>query len=195
MTVLEQKGERERGPGMAHLNPGRPAESEYQPLYAGHVRRVPEGNIIDILDRQMAGMEQLLPSYTDARAAWRPAPGEWNAIEIVGHLADIERVHAFRALSFAREDPAPLPGMNPTGYMAAAGFAHRPLADVASEYFAVRRATLALYRGLDAAAWNRSGSANEMAVSVRAIAYIIAGHELLHRADLDCYPALADQSR
>ena len=179
---------------MVHINPGRPNEREYPPLFAGHVNRVPEGEILDILDRQTAQMERLLASYSDEQAAWRPAPGEWNAIQIVGHLADIERVHAYRAFAFARGDAAPLPGMDPNEYMAASGFAERPLADVAAEFFAARRATLALLRGLNAAAWERTGTANDAAMTVRAIAYIIAGHELLHRADLERYSARADQT-
>lgn len=179
---------------MAHVNPGRRVESEYPPLFAGHVNRVPDGDIIAILDEQTTRMEQLLASYTDAQAAWRPAPGEWSAVEITGHLADIERVHAYRLFSFARGDAALLPGMDPNAYMAVSGFTQRPLTDVAAEFLATRRATMALLRTLDMMAWERRGSANEMTMSVRAIAYIIAGHELLHRADLERYPALAGQS-
>jgi DinB superfamily len=143
---------------MAHLDPRRPNEDEYPPLLGGHVRRVPEGAILAILDAQMATTERVLAAYTSAHAAWRPADGEWNAVEITGHLADIERVHAFRALSVARGHTAPLPGMNPIVYMERAQFAQRPLADVAAEFFAVRGATMAFFRSLDAAAWARTGS-------------------------------------
>jgi hypothetical protein len=155
---------------------------------------VPDGDIIAILARQTAATERVLASYTTAQAAWRPAPGEWNAIEITGHLADIERVHAYRALSVARGDTAALPPMNPGVYMETANFAQRPLADVAAEFFAVRAATMAFFRSLDAAAWARVGSILGAAISVRALAYIITGHHTLHLADLERYPALADQA-
>jgi hypothetical protein len=177
---------------MGHSNPGRPTEDEYPQFLGGHVRRVPEGDIIDLLDQQTATIERVLAAYTGAQAAWRPAPGEWNAIEITGHLADIERVHAFRAFTFARGDAASLPGMNPVAYMQASGFGERSLADVAAEFVAVRGATMALLRHVDAAAWMRGGTMNGTPISVRALAYIIAGHHALHLADLERYPALAD---
>jgi hypothetical protein len=179
---------------MGHSNPGRPTEDEYPQVLAGHVRRVPDGAIIDLLDQQTATIARVLATYTGTQAAWRPAPGEWNAIEIVGHLADIERVHAFRAFTFARGDTATLPGMNPIGYMQTAGFGERSLADVAAEFVAVRGATMALLRHLDTAAWKRKGSMNGLTISVRAFAYIIVGHHALHLADLERYPALADQA-
>lgn len=179
---------------MAHVNPGRPTEKEYGAYYGVYVRRVPDGDLIATLDRQSGETERLLASYTEAQAAWRPAPGEWNATEIVGHLADAERVFAYRALCFARGDTTPLPGMDQEVFMREAGFAHCPLVEVAAEFRAVRGATMALLRGLDAAAWERGGTASEMPVSVRALAYIIAGHELHHVADLERYPALAGQS-
>jgi len=178
---------------MAHLQPGRPSEEEYPPLFVGHVRRVPDGDIFAILDQQTAATERLLAAYTPAQAAWRPAPGEWNAIEITGHLGDIERVHAFRALSVARGDTAELPGMNPGVYMESANFAQRPLADVAAEFFTVRSATRAFFRSLDAAAWTRTGSVLGAPLSVRSLIYIIIGHHTLHLTDLERYPTLNDQ--
>jgi hypothetical protein len=179
---------------MAYLDPGRPNEGEYPPLLGGHVRRVPEGAILAILDAQTATTERVLAAYSAAQAAWRPAAGEWNAIEITGHLADIERVHAFRALSVARGHTAELPGMNPTVYMDKAQFTQRPLTDVAAEFFAVRSATMAFLRSLDADAWPRTGNVLGSPISVRALAYIIAGHHFLHLADLERYPDLADRA-
>jgi DinB superfamily len=179
---------------MARVNPGRPADNEYGSYYGHYIDLVPDGDILDILSRQLEGTERLLAAYTDAQAAWRPAPGEWNAAEIVGHLSDAERVFSYRALCFARADPTPLPGMDPDGFMREANFADRPFADIAAEFLAGRRATLAMLRGLDAAAWDRGGTADGTPVSVRALAYITAGHELHHLADLEQYPALSDQA-
>jgi hypothetical protein len=179
---------------MASVNPGRPDENEYGAYYHGYVSRVPEGNVLDILERQTAETERLLASYSEQQAQWRPAPGEWNATEIVGHLSDAERVFAYRALCFARADPTPLPGMDPDGFMKEAVFAQRPFVDVAAEFLAGRRSTLALLRGFDAAAWSRGGTADGSPVTVRAIAYVIAGHELHHMEDLERYPSLADQA-
>ncbi len=176
---------------MMYTYPGRPHDGEYLPYYAQYIRRVPDGDIIAILDRQIDETVALLSTFTAEQGQWRPAPGEWNAVEIVGHLADTERVFAYRALSFARNDPAPLPGMDPDGFMAGANFADRSLADVVAEFVAVRRASVAFVRSLDAAAWTRSGVADGNPISVRALAYIMAGHELHHARDFPRHHAMS----
>jgi hypothetical protein len=177
---------------MTMVIPGRPTETEYRPYFAYYIGLVPEGDILTILDRQATETQRLLATYTPAQAAWRPAPGEWNAAEIVGHLSDGERINAYRALSFARADPTPLPGVDPDGRMREAHFADRSMTDLAAEYLACRHATLTLLRGFDAAAWTRGGIVNVSPITVRALAYIIAGHEIHHVRDLARYPALAD---
>lgn len=175
---------------MTHVNPGRPGDEEYLPYYGTYIQKVPEGDIVDLLDRQIDETVAYLASSTMEQAQWRPAPGEWNVTEIVGHLADSERVFAFRAFWFVRNDPTPLPGMDQNAFMAAVDFASRPLADVVAEFVAVRRASLALLRNLDAAAWARGGVADGNPISVRALAYIIAGHELHHARDFPRHQAM-----
>jgi hypothetical protein len=108
---------------------------------------------------------------------------DWNIIEVVGHVADAERVFAYRALCIARTDTTPLLSFDQDLYVAAANFARRPLADLLDELATVRRATLSLLRGLDVEAWLRRGTVNNNPMSVRALAYIIAGHELHHLED------------
>ena len=133
-------------------------------------------------------MAALLASFSPAAARYRPAPGEWNTPEIVGHLADMERVFTYRALRIARGDLRPLEGVDDVdGYVTAAGFAGRSLADVAAEFAAVRGASLALFRSLDEAAWARIGTADGNPFSVRALGYIVAGHELHHLPDIRRY--------
>ncbi len=177
---------------MTYVRPGRPDDGEYVPFYATYIRLVPDGDIIEILDRQIDETVTFLSTFTAEQAAWRPAPGEWNTKEIVGHLADAERIFAYRALSFARNDPAPLPGMDPDAFMAGASFADRSLPDVVAEFLAVRRASVALLRSLDAAAWTRSGVADENPISVRALVYSMAGHELHHARDFPHHHAMGD---
>jgi hypothetical protein len=176
---------------MTRVNPGQPTADEYSPYYGQYIGLVPDGDVIELLDRQIAGTAALLAEYTEAQADWRPAPGEWNAKEIVGHLSDGERLFSYRALRFARNDPTRLTGFDPNVIMAGADFADRPLAEIADEFVAVRRATIALFRSLSAAAWARDGVADGTPVSVRALAYIVAGHELHHRQDLERIPSLA----
>ncbi len=169
---------------MMVTNPGRPAAAEHIRYYDQYIGLVPEGDIVALLEGQIAETVALLDRYTLEEAQARPAPGEWSAIEIVGHLADTERIIAYRALRIARNDAPPLEGMDPEALMAGAGFAERPLADVVAEFVTVRRATVTLLRGLDATAWMRSGLTDGDRITTRALAYLIAGHERHHARDL-----------
>ncbi len=179
---------------MIHAHPGRPGTDEYLPYYEQYIRLVPDGDIVDILDRQIDETVGALSSFTAEQAQWRSAPGEWNAVEIVGHLADAERVFGYRALSFARNDPTPLPGMDPNVFMAGANFAGRTLPDVVEEFVAVRRASIMFLRSLDGAAWTHVGVADGNPISVRALAYIMAGHELHHATDFPRHRAMGGEA-
>jgi hypothetical protein len=165
------------------LDPGRPEPDEYGPYYGGYVHRVPEGAITELLANQLNTTLTLLTSLSPEKAAYRPKPEDWNIIEVIGHLADSERVFAYRALRFARNDTTPLASFDQDLFVANGNFARRSLLAVLGEFAAVRQSTLALLRGLDEAAWLRRGTANNSEASVRALAYIIAGHELHHVAD------------
>jgi hypothetical protein len=125
-----------------------------------------------------------LAAFTPEQALRREAPGEWNVVEIVGHLADTERVLGYRALRIARADPVMWTKVEFGDYAAAVNFRERPLGDVVAEYAAVRAAFVAFLRGLDGAAWKRRAPADWTLRSVRAIAYCMAGHELHHLASI-----------
>lgn len=159
---------------------GRPEADEYAPFYAGYVARVPEGDVVEVLERQLEGVAGFLGAIPAEREGHRYAPGKWSVREMVGHLADTERIMAYRALRIARGDATPLAGFDENAYVPPAGFDARPLASLVEEWAAVRRATLPLFRHLDAEAWTRRGTANGNAVSVRALARIIAGHTEHH---------------
>ena len=118
--------------------------------------------------------------FTKSKGDFAYAPGKWTIKQVVGHICDAERIFAYRALRFARGDVAPLPGFDENAWMPAARFDARPLGDLAAELDAVRRATLALLRTFDADALARRGTANNKEISVRALAYVIAGHERHH---------------
>ena len=181
---------------MTRFDPGRPTDGEHTPYYGHYIDLVPSGAIIALLEKQIGDSLALLAALTQEQEAWRPAPGEWNTTEIVGHLADTERVLAYRALRIARADQTPMEGVEDFGpYVPAAGFAPRPLAAVAEEFVAVRAATVALFAGLDQAAWTRCGTADGNTFSPRALAYIIAGHESHHLADIRRYRDASSQAR
>ena len=132
------------------------------------------------LKNQMESTRALLDSIPEGQGGKRYEPGKWSIKELVGHVADCERIFAYRALRFARNDQTVLPGFDQDTFAANANFANLPLSDIVQEYEAVRRATLFLFKDLDSEAWNRRGVANNNDLTVRAIAFIIAGHELHH---------------
>ena len=111
----------------------RPAPDECARYYDDYIDLVPNADLIATLEEQIDSTVAELSSFSDEQAQWRPAPGEWNVIEIIGHVSDVERSFAYRALCFARNDPTPLPGVDQDVFMREAGFANRPLADVLEE--------------------------------------------------------------
>jgi len=160
----------------------RPVAAEYAPYYGRYIDKVPDGDLLRTLEDQGRETQAVLAGLSEAKALYRYAPGKWSVKEVVGHVTDTERVFSYRALRFARGDATALPGFDENAWVPAGSFDARSLADLAAELDAVRRATLALFRGLDAAALARRGTASDNAVSVRAIAWIIAGHERHHVA-------------
>jgi uncharacterized damage-inducible protein DinB len=162
----------------------RPRTDEYAEFYGKYVEKVPDGNIVALLATQVDDTLVLLRELSDTQALSAYAPGKWSIKEVVGHMADTERVFAYRALRIARGDTTPLPGFDEKAYTPAGHFNRRPLASLLAEFMAVRGATVALLAGLPADAWTRTGTASNTAVSVRGIAWIMAGHELHHRAIL-----------
>lgn len=160
----------------------RPAAAEYAPYYGRYIDKVPEGDLLGTLEDQARETQTLLAGLSDAKALHRYAPGKWSIKEVIGHVTDAERVFSYRALRFARADSTALPGFDENAWVPPGNFDARALKDLAAELDAVRRATIALFRGLDPAALARGGTASDNPVSVRAIAWIIAGHERHHVA-------------
>lgn len=163
----------------------RPQPDEYAPYYGRYISLVQGDDILDTLDQQRRQTMMLLCGRDDEEGDFRYAPDKWNAKEVLGHVCDTERIFAYRALRFSRGDATPIEGFEQDDYVKNGPFAQRPLADLVEDFIGVRRATLSLLRNLDEAAWLRRGSANKNEVSVRALAYIIAGHELHHRRILE----------
>lgn len=162
----------------------RPQPGEYSPYYERYISLVKGQDILDTLDQQRRETMLLLSGRDEQDGDYRYAPGKWSAKEVLGHVCDTERIFAYRALRIARADATPLEGFEQDDYVRNGPFAKLALSDMVEDFIAVRRATLSLLRNLDEAAWSRRGVANKNEVSVRGLAYIIAGHELHHRSIL-----------
>lgn len=163
----------------------RPQPGENAPYYDRYISLVPGDDILATLDEQRRQTVLLLSGRTEADGDLRYAPAKWSLKEVLGHLNDTERIMSYRALRIARSDATPIEGFEQDDYVRHGPFVRRPLADLIEDYIAVRRATLSLFRNLDEVAWARRGVANKNEITVRALAYIIAGHELHHRQILE----------
>lgn len=160
-----------------------PQHDEYASFYGGYINRV-SGDVRAFLDATHVALHACLHGLDEARAAARPAPGEWSIKEVIGHLSDTERIFAYRALRFARGDATPLPGFDQDAYVPAGDFNARSLVDLLAEFDAVRAATLELLASLSSDALLRRGTASNNVMSVRAWIYAIAGHEAHHLESL-----------
>jgi hypothetical protein len=160
----------------------RPAKTEYAPYYEKYVSLVPDEDVLVSLDQQLAETLILLRGVSENHGTFRYEPSKWSMKEVLGHIIDTERIMSYRALRIARSDRSPLSGFEQDDYVKNGGFDQRSVASLAREFEQVRRASISLFRNLDPEAWERRGVANNAEVSVRALAYIIAGHELHHKA-------------
>jgi hypothetical protein len=160
----------------------RPQTGEHVPYYGKYVSLVPGEDAWPALERQLDETIRMLAPLDDARALHRYAPGKWSVKETVGHIVDVERVFAHRALRFGRGDATALPGFDENSYVPAGRFDGRALPDLLEDLRLTRAASRALFGAFEPDALTRMGTANDSPVSVRALAWIICGHELHHRA-------------
>jgi DinB superfamily len=160
-----------------------PDSTEFAPYYGKYTSRVKSDNIVKTLEAQVQHSEAVFGALTEAQSSFRYAPDKWSIREMLGHVIDAERIFSYRALRIARGDKTPIEGFEQDNYVANAPFERCTLAELLDT--AVRRTTVLLFRSLPADAWTRRGVASNNEVSVRALAYIIAGHELHHIAVLE----------
>jgi hypothetical protein len=159
----------------------RPEPGEYAPFYETYVSKVQGGDVLSQLESQRLQTAQLFAASTERDGNFRYAPDKWTIKEVVGHLSDTERIFTYRALRIARGDQTPLQSFEQNDYVKNGNFAEQSLADLVAEFGLIRAATLALFRSFNAEAWARRGTASNNPVTVRALAFITAGHELHHR--------------
>lgn len=162
----------------------RPAADEHAESFRSYIDRVPDGDVVATLERRGVELRRTFAGVDEPRGAFAYAPGKWTVRRVLQHVVDGERLFAYRAMCIARGETASLPGFDEDLYASNDGSDERRLADIVDEFTAVRAATIALFRGLAASAWQRRGIANGKPASVRALAWITAGHELHHAAVL-----------
>jgi uncharacterized damage-inducible protein DinB len=170
----------------------RPEPTEYAEFYGTYVSKVPGNDVLGVLESQRVQMLQLFAGRSERDGSFRYAPGKWTVKEVLGHITDTERIFTYRALRIARGDQTPLPGFEQDDFVKNGAFSARSLAGLAEEFALVRSASLALFRSFPEEAWPRKGTASQKEVTVRALAFITAGHQIHHRLILEerYFPAI-----
>jgi hypothetical protein len=162
----------------------RPVKNEYDAYYDRYISLVSEEDVLIALDQQLSETLILLRSLSEQHGAFRYGPDKWSAKEVLGHMIDTERIMSYRALRIARNDRTPIEGFEQDDYVKSGNFDRRSVVTLGREFEQVRRATISLFRNLEPEAWEHRGIANNVEITVRALAFIIAGHELHHKAIL-----------
>ncbi|HKJ81089.1 MAG TPA: DinB family protein [Ignavibacteriaceae bacterium] len=158
----------------------RPSKNDYAEYYHKYIQELKNDNILGILEEQLNSNLELFNSISEEKANYRYAEGKWSIKELLGHMLDTERIFAYRALCIARGEKQQLPGMDQDDYVKEVDFDKRQFTDMVKEYELVRKSNLQLFRSFSEQELNRRGSANNNEVTVLAIMFIIAGHELHH---------------
>jgi hypothetical protein len=158
----------------------RPAASEYPEYFHKYVSLVPEEDVFAALEPQAAQIDALVARVPADKETFAYAPGKWSVREMLGHIGDAERVFAYRALTFSRFDAASLPGFDEVTWTPHGHFAAASLRELAGEFALLRRANLQMLRRLDDAQWSAGGKGDNKPITVRALAYVMAGHVRHH---------------
>ncbi|MEI2666254.1 DinB family protein [Rossellomorea sp. LJF3] len=159
----------------------KPETNEYPPYYKEYIKNVPDGDLLQILDDQQKKTKELLKDVSEETEEYQYAPGKWTIKEVIGHITDTERIMCYRLLSIARGEKGMLPGYKDDDYVKRGQFNRFSLSDLLHHQALVRQHTILLLSSLDEEALRQRGNANGSEVTARAIAYIIAGHEIHHR--------------
>ncbi|MGI9544207.1 MAG: DinB family protein [Cyclobacteriaceae bacterium] len=163
----------------------RPEPNEYPTFYKGYVDTITGSDLLSILPQVNQTTLQMLAGLPEEKWDYRYAEGKWSIKEVISHLADSERIFVNRALRFARNDTTPLPGFEQNDYVPQSNASQRSLTDIVNEFAAIRSATIPLFQSFTKEMWNRSGIASGGEITVRAIGFVIAGHEQHHQNILE----------
>jgi len=158
----------------------RPSDTEYAPYYSRYISLVSEADVLSALEAQVDEIQRVGESITPEREKYRYEEDKWSIREVFGHLTDTERVFGYRAFCISRGERAPLPSFDQNPYVAESRYNEYGLSELISEFILVRKSNIALLRRLNDGEWKRMGTASNNPVSVRALAFMMAGHVRHH---------------
>ncbi len=158
----------------------RPETNEYAPFYEGYIKKVIGNDPFSNLENQYQEIQSLLQSLPEVEANYAYSEGKWAVKEVLGHMIDTERIMGYRALCISRKEKQSLPGFEQDDYVREANFKERTITSLLEDYRTVRKSTINLFKNFTENMYNQRGMANDKEVTVLALLYIIAGHEMHH---------------
>lgn len=154
--------------------------TEYNPYYGPYIKALGDAELMKSLENGKTDLEAFIVDIPDDKLHTAYAEGKWTVAEVLLHLIDAERVFQYRALRFARNDATDLPGFDQDNYVPESGAGTRNTQSLSEEFAAVRQATISLFRSFTQDQLLRSGTANSSAMSVRALGFVVCGHQKHH---------------
>jgi len=158
----------------------RPAKGDYGEYYQKYVDLVKGDDIFRILVEQNMDSQNVLNSFSESKGNYKYAEGKWTVKEVIGHMMDVERIFAYRALCIARGETNPLPGIDQDMYVSNGNFNKRQLFDLNYEYRLLRESNILLFGGFDKSVLQNKGTASGYEVTVLALMFMTVGHEKHH---------------
>jgi hypothetical protein len=158
----------------------RPNKGDYNEYYQQYIDQIKGDDIFRILIEQNMESQNILNSFSESKGNYKYAKGKWTVKEVIGHLMDVERIFAYRALCIARGETTPLPGMDQDSYVANGNFNKRQLFDLNYEYRLLRESNILLFGSFDRSVLQNRGTASGYEVTVLALMFMTAGHEKHH---------------
>ena len=159
----------------------RPKEKDYPSYYVPYIQLVPDGDLLSILESDLEETVKLFEGMSETEGEFRYEENKWTIKEVLGHMADTERVMSYRLLRIGRGDQTPLAGFNENLYAKGAQTNRLAIRSILEDFVAARKASITLIKNMPAEAWENKGIANELEITASAIAYIIAGHAMHHK--------------
>jgi uncharacterized damage-inducible protein DinB len=156
-------------------------DHEYNPYYKTYIEALGEVTLMDTLRKQLKNYPQFIGSIPQEKLTYKYAEGKWTVAEVLVHVLDTERIFQYRALRFARKDVTPLPGFNQDDFVPNSGANSRSIDSLIAEYKAIRESTITLFETFDETTLKRKGVASNSPMSVRAMGFIMCGHQKHHR--------------
>lgn len=155
-------------------------EEEYNPYYKSYVDTLGEGELLLSLIDGLSEMENVMSKMPESKLSFSYDKGKWTVAEVFMHLIDTERIFQYRAIRFYRKDTTPLPGFDQDNYILECGASTKTKASILEEYVAVRNSSIALFQSFKEEFLHRSGIGSDSVMSVRALGFIISGHQKHH---------------